>query len=92
MIAAALGRKKTDSISDLNELKIGIAVINPGLTHHHMGVSFGVRAASRNDSLVSASNGERLNPLIRKKSYQHAGINHEQCGWLVRYVIAFEGG
>ena len=81
MLAAACGRKKTDSIADLNALKIATATVNPGVVHTRFNTTTGGRQLD----------GEmRDNPLIRKKAYFQAANKGPIEDYLIRHIVAFE--
>lgn len=81
MLAAALGRTKSDSITDLNQLLIGTCTTNAGVLHTRFGT---ITGASQLEG------GIRSNPLIRKKGYFQAATLGPGDSYLVRHIVAFQ--
>jgi len=81
MLAAADGRRKGDSIADLNTLRIGSAVINPGIQHSRFNTVSGAR---------QIDGSQRENPLIRRRTFFQAANQSPTGDWLIRQIIGFQ--
>lgn len=81
MLAAADGRKRHESIADLNALFVADAVINPGVIHNHYSAITGALTAERK---------VQANPVERRRSVFHASNKSVSGDYLIRHIIAFQ--